>query len=69
MNIRLKEAIGRSGLKAYEVARLAGMHRVTLSGLIHEYRPPTADEKAALAEALNKSVAELFGETEEPVSA
>jgi len=59
---RLGTLLGRRGLSISELARRAGVHRVTISKIIHgRDSNPTTETLDLLAKALDASVAELVG--------
>ena len=60
MRKKVKLAVVESELKEYEVEQLAEMPRGKLSRIIYGACDPTPEEREALAEVLNKSVAEIF---------
>jgi len=59
-NQNLKIAIIQTGRRAYEIERQLGFWPSQLSKLIAGITEPTNEERAAIAQALNKTVAELF---------
>lgn len=62
MNMRLKMALAATGEPAWKIASRAGIPDTILSMIVRSRRAPTADQQRAIAEALGKSVDELFGE-------
>lgn len=60
-NTALKLAILEAGETQTRVARAAGLSEPRLSRIIRGHGPePTTDEKAAIADALGRSVHDLF---------
>ena len=69
-NTRLKIAIIESGRKGYEIANSLNWHPTKVSQIVIGAQRPSADDKRQLAQALNKTVAELFqAESLTPVEA
>ena len=61
-NKRLKIAIIESGRKGYEIARHLEWHPTKVSQIIIGAYTPSSFEKRQLAEALGRSVHEIFSE-------
>ena len=59
-NTRLKVAIIESGLKAYELAHQLNWHPTKLSHVVTGAYLASAEDKRQLANALGKTVGELF---------
>jgi hypothetical protein len=60
VNIPLKVAIVRSGMKQRKVAWDAGLSDSRLSDIINEWTAPRAWERAAIASVLRREESELF---------
>jgi hypothetical protein len=63
-NTRLKIAIIKNGLKAYELAHELGWHPTKLSHVVTGAYPASVDDKRQIADALGKTVSELFNSEE-----
>jgi transcriptional regulator with XRE-family HTH domain len=68
-NTRLKIAIIESGRKGYEIANSLNWHQTKVSQIVIGAVRPSADDKRQLANALGKSVAQLFNTNQDPVHA
>jgi hypothetical protein len=60
MNLRLKLKILKSRKPQYLIAKLARINYQRLSGIIHEYKKPSQDEKERLAKVLGCKVRDIF---------
>jgi hypothetical protein len=67
-NTLLKIAIIASGFKGYELARTLQWHPTKVSQIVIGAHHPTDNEKQQLADALGKSVSELFQKRTEVAS-
>ena len=63
-NTRLKVAIIESGQKSYELAYKLNWHPTKLSHVVTGAYPASVDDKRQLADALGKTVSELFNSEE-----
>ncbi len=68
-NTRLKIAIIESGRKGYEIAHDLNWHPTKVSQIVIGAHRPASDEKRQLATILNKTVGELFPESNPTVAA
>ena len=68
-NTRLKIAIIESGQKGYELANGIGWHPTKVSQIVIGAQRPSAEDKRQLANALGKTVAELFNTNQETAHA
>ena len=68
-NTQLKIAIIESGKKGYELANSMGWHPTKVSQIVIGAQRPSADDKRQLAQALNKTVAQLFNSNQETAHA
>lgn len=67
-NTPLKLAIISSGFKGYELARFLQWHPTKVSQIVIGAHDPPNGEKQQLADALGKSVTELFSKRTEVAS-
>ena len=68
-NTRLKIAIIESGQKGYELANSLNWHPTKISQIVIGAQRPSADDKCQIANALGKSVAQLFNSDQETAHA
>ena len=60
MNAKLKAGLTQSGMRQYEVARLAGLTENDLSRIVQGRRDATPEERMRIATALGRAEGELF---------
>ena len=62
MYLNLKLCIWQSGLRQNRLAQALHLDEALLSRIINGYRPPTAEQRAQIAQFLQKDEAWLFAE-------
>ncbi|MGA7743812.1 MAG: helix-turn-helix transcriptional regulator [Polyangia bacterium] len=60
---KLRLALLEAGIPHYIAAHMAGLSETVFSRIVVGRRVPTPDERARIAEALQRSEAELFADT------
>jgi lambda repressor-like predicted transcriptional regulator len=64
MNLPLKIALLRAGMRQIDLARRTGLGESRVSRIVNAYYMPTPEEKRKIARALDHSVEELWPERE-----